>query len=96
MLQMINMDLPNLTISPYAAQNNRQRVFKQSDILSDLILRLYVYMFIETTCKCRLWDISLPDPEPSYLYVSKYNCDPFWHSESDVARAEYLVSPIMP
>ena len=23
-------------------------------------------------------------------------CDPFWHSESDVARAEYLVSPIMP
>ena len=27
---------------------------------------------------------------------SKYICDPFWHSESDVARAEYLVSPIMP
>ena len=23
-------------------------------------------------------------------------CDPFWHSESDVAQAEYLVSPIMP
>ena len=23
-------------------------------------------------------------------------CDPFWHSESDVARAEYLVSPILP
>ena len=23
-------------------------------------------------------------------------CDPFWHSESDVARAEYFVSPIMP
>ena len=30
-------------------------------------------------------------------YMAKNDiCDPFWHSESDVARAEYLVSPIMP
>ena len=31
---------------------------------------------------------------PTYLII--INCDPFWHTESDVARAEYLVSPIMP
>ena len=31
-----------------------------------------------------------------FTTASKDQNDPFWHSESDVARAEYLVSPIMP
>ena len=37
----------------------------------------------------------LPNDREKY-HLSFDICDPFWHSESDVARAEYLVSPIMP
>ena len=37
----------------------------------------------------------VPTSTKKYMYL-EHICDPFWHSESDVARAEYLVSPIMP
>ena len=35
-------------------------------------------------------------PKSGILNFEDNICDPFWHSESNVARAEYLVSPIMP